>query len=95
MKLWEYLACGRPVIATAGPGYGDLIESVGAGRSVKPGDAASLAHALISLLTVDERVRREMGERGRQAVLKAHTWAARAEQLESLLINAAGTRPRG
>jgi glycosyltransferase involved in cell wall biosynthesis len=95
MKLWEYLACGRPVVATAGPGYGDLVTSVGAGRSVRAGDAESLAHALLSLLKADERARREMGERGRRAVLEAHSWAARAEQLDSLLSDAVGTRVQG
>src|SRR5438045_106361 len=36
MKLWEYLACGRPVVTTAGPGYGDTVESMGAGLAAKP-----------------------------------------------------------
>ncbi len=40
MKLWEYLACARPVVATAGEGYGDMVERLGAGLSVKEEDPA-------------------------------------------------------
>jgi glycosyltransferase involved in cell wall biosynthesis len=84
MKLWEYLACARPVVATAGPGYGDVVESLGCGASVKPDDPADLARVLLAVLE-DAPRRAAMGERGRRAVLQAQTWAARAEELERLL----------
>jgi glycosyltransferase involved in cell wall biosynthesis len=83
MKLWEYLACGRPVVTTAGPGYGDTVEAMGAGLSAKADDAEDLARQLCRLLA-DRALRAAMGERGRTAVLQSHTWAARAAQLESV-----------
>ncbi|WP_187299405.1 glycosyltransferase family 4 protein [Nitrospira moscoviensis] len=83
MKLWEYLACGRPVVTTAGPGYGDTVEAMGAGLSAKADDAEDLARQLRRLLA-DRAVRAAMGERGRTAVVQSHTWAARAAQLESV-----------
>lgn len=83
MKLWEYLACGRPVVATAGPGYGDTVEELRCGLSAKADDPSDLARQLLDLL-VDEGLRRSMGERGRLAVARSHTWAARAEQLEQV-----------
>jgi glycosyltransferase involved in cell wall biosynthesis len=83
MKLWEYLACGRPVVATAGPGYGDTVEELHCGLSAKANDPTDLARQLLCLL-VDEGLRRDMGERGRMAVVRSHTWAARAEQLEQV-----------
>jgi len=83
MKLWEYLACGRPVVTTAGHGYGDTIEAMGAGVSAKADDAEDLARQLCRLLA-DRALRAAMGERGRIAVLQSHTWAARAAQLESV-----------
>ena len=85
MKLWEYLACARPVVATAGPGYGDTVEAVGGGVSAKPDDPEHLAQQLVSLLR-DPEMRTKMGERGRMVVQRLHTWQARAEQLEALLI---------
>jgi glycosyltransferase involved in cell wall biosynthesis len=81
MKLWEYLACGRPVVATAGPGYGETVEELRCGLSVKADDPTDLARQLLRLLG-DQSLRRSMGERGRMAVSRSHTWAARAEQLE-------------
>ncbi len=83
MKLWEYLACGRPVIATAGPGYGETVEALGAGVAVQPDDPADLAAQLVRLLE-DDDLRRTMGERGRIAVEQWHTWDARAQELEAL-----------
>jgi glycosyltransferase involved in cell wall biosynthesis len=81
MKLWEYLACARPVVATAGEGYGDLVEALGAGVSVKGDDARALAQGLCRLIQNPAAASR-MGQSGRAAVLAAHTWEARAVELE-------------
>ncbi len=84
MKLWEYLACARPVVATAGPGFGDAVEAIGAGLAIGVNDAEGLGRALVRLLR--NRVERAgMGERGRAAVEKVHTWDVRAADLESVL----------
>jgi len=81
MKLWEYLACGRPVVATVGPGYGDTVEALRCGLSAKADDPTDFARQL-QCLFVDQDLRRSMGERGRMAVVRSHTWAARAAQLD-------------
>ncbi len=81
MKLWEYLACARPVVATAGAGYGDLVEALGAGVSVQGEDMPSLAAGLCRLIRNPETAIR-MGQSGRAAVVEAHTWEARAVELE-------------
>ena len=92
MKLWEYLSCGRPVVTTAGPGYGETVETIGCGIAVEPDNAQDLAQQLVRLLEdPDERMR--MGERGRKAVIQAHTWDARAQELEQV-CSAALTAPR-
>ncbi|MCC6139915.1 MAG: glycosyltransferase family 4 protein [Nitrospira sp.] len=88
MKLWEYLACARPVVATAGEGYGDFVERLGAGVSVKGDDAVALAKGLCGLIA-NPAAARKMGQSGRAAVLEAHTWEARAVELE----RAFGIRP--
>lgn len=87
MKLWEYLACGRPVVATAGPGYGDTVEELRCGLSAKVNDSTDLARQLLCLL-VDQGLSRCMGERGRMAVIRSHTWAARAAQLDQICCHA-------
>lgn len=83
MKLWEYLACGRPVVATAGPGYGETVETIGCGLSVKPNDPQDVAWSLAYLLA-DAGARVRMGQRGRDAVLHEHTWDVRASILDAL-----------
>jgi glycosyltransferase involved in cell wall biosynthesis len=87
MKLWEYLACGRPVVATAGPGYGETVEELGCGLSARADDPADLARQLLCLLA-DHSLCATMGERGRRAVAQSHTWAVRAEQLEQVCYRA-------
>jgi glycosyltransferase involved in cell wall biosynthesis len=87
MKLWEYLACARSVVATAGPGYGETVEALHCGVSAKADDPRDLARQLIRLL-VDRNLCTRMGERGREAVVQRHTWSARAIQLEQICDHA-------
>jgi glycosyltransferase involved in cell wall biosynthesis len=83
MKLWEYLACARPVVATVGEGYGDTVERLGAGLSVKEEDPAGLAAVVLRVLQ-DPALGRKMGQAGRVAVVHSHTWDARAMELEQV-----------
>jgi glycosyltransferase involved in cell wall biosynthesis len=92
MKLWEYLACARAVVTTSGPGYGDLVDSIGCGLVAPSDQTEELARRLVYLLQHQE-VRQNMGKQGRAAVVKAHTWAARALELEHVCrINSSHTR---
>lgn len=93
MKLWEYLSCGRPVVTTAGPGYGETVVAIGCGLAAEPGDTQDLARQLIRLLE-DPEERMKMGDRGRSAVVQAHTWGARAQELERVCSEAVATKRR-
>ena len=52
LKMFEYIACARPVVVTAVPGAGDLVEAHGCGIVVPPGDIDALRVAIERL--VDE-----------------------------------------
>ena len=95
MKLWEYLACARPVVATVGEGYGNMVERLGAGLSVKEEDPVALAEAVLRVLR-DPASARKMGHAGRIAVMHSHTWDARALELEQVcrVVAAAYVRDR-
>jgi glycosyltransferase involved in cell wall biosynthesis len=93
MKLWEYLSCGRPVVTTIGPGYGETVEAIGCGLAAKPDHAQDVARQLIRLLENSEE-RMKMGERGRMAVIQAHTWDVRAKELELVCHAARAARRR-
>lgn len=85
IKLYEYLACGKPVIASKVTGYGDFVEEIGAGISVDSGNPEAVAEAIISLIR-NKRLREEMGRKGRSAVEAGHTWKGRASEIEHFLF---------
>jgi glycosyltransferase involved in cell wall biosynthesis len=77
MPAGEAMACGVPVISTAG---GALPEVVGeAGILVQPGDTESLREAIVSLLNDPER-RRRLGQAGLARVRTSLTWRHAAQK---------------
>ena len=50
LKTYEYLACGKPIVASSIPGVKDLIDSSGGGISVTPENPTELAAAVIKLI---------------------------------------------
>ena len=83
LKLYETLACGIPAIVTDLPGQADLVRSAQCGVVIAP-DAAALAQAVAYLhANVDEA--RAMGARGAELVKTAHSWAARAADVDAVL----------
>lgn len=66
-SVLEYMALGRPVVATAVGGNGELVIPGETGLLIPPDDDASLAQALGALLDDPERAER-MGAKGRECV---------------------------
>jgi phosphatidylinositol alpha-mannosyltransferase len=62
--LLEAMAAGKPVVASNVEGYASLVTDSAQGLLVPPKNEEKLANALVSLMT-DERLRREMGARGK------------------------------
>jgi phosphatidylinositol alpha-mannosyltransferase len=81
LVLAEAMAAGLPVVASAIPGYVDVVPET-VGRLVEPGNAEAIATALRQLLD-DEPLRRALGERGRE-VAKRYAWPAIAEQVHAV-----------
>jgi hypothetical protein len=67
-KLFEFMALGRPVVASDLPPIRALVGDAGCAILVRPGDAAGYADAIQSLLHDPVRAR-EMGQRGRALIL--------------------------
>ncbi len=80
-KLFEYIAAGVPVVASALPEVQRLIETYGVGWCVTPGDAAELAAALSSALAAREDAR--LADRLRVAAAELH-WSREQARLLSL-----------
>jgi phosphatidyl-myo-inositol alpha-mannosyltransferase len=71
ITLLEAMASGKPIVATENCGYDELF-SRDAGFIVPPDDPYEFAEAILRLLK-DERLRREMGKKGREYALK-YSW---------------------
>ncbi|MGJ9373978.1 glycosyltransferase family 4 protein [Nesterenkonia sp. CF4.4] len=96
LKVYEYLAAGLPVIASAlgelpqlldgrgeavgTPEDGDPAAAMSAGITVPPGDPEALAEAMRDLIGDSSR-RAEMGAAGRRLVEREHSWVMRAQSV--------------
>ncbi|SKC40606.1 glycosyltransferase family 4 protein [Krasilnikoviella flava] len=74
LKVYEYLAAGLPVVASAVGELPDALEHGGAGVLVPPGDAAALADALVGLAHDPDR-RAALGARARAVAVERHDWS--------------------
>ena len=83
LKLLEYMAAGRPVVASEIGFIAEIVRESGCGVLVPPGDAGAHAQALADLLGNPEE-RRRMGAAGRAAVRARYTWATEGEKLVRL-----------
>jgi len=84
LKLYESMSCGVPVIGSDYPGVGDVIRHYDCGVVVPPGDAEALAGAVADLVARPDEAS-AMGHRGREAVERECSWAARAEQRQLVM----------
>jgi glycosyltransferase involved in cell wall biosynthesis len=73
LKVYEYMAAERPVIASRIGQLQKLIQPGFNGVLVTPGDAAELAEALEKLFR-DPPIRSRLGREARRTVLRKHTW---------------------
>jgi glycosyltransferase involved in cell wall biosynthesis len=80
MKVFEYLACGRPVVAYGSPGI-DFVGRIGAGCLVDAVSRSTVVTALSQLIEASPERRAKMGAVGRSYVLDNHTWAAYADRI--------------
>jgi glycosyltransferase involved in cell wall biosynthesis len=73
IKCFEYLACERPLIVRDIPELSFVAEEE-VGVQVGEIDERAIADAVEYLYGLEEGERKAMGKRGREYVLKNHTW---------------------
>lgn len=73
LKLGEYLACERPVVASDIDGVGPVLREANAGIPVPLEDPGELARAVLRLLK-DPTLRDDMGRNGRRYVVENLSW---------------------
>lgn len=85
IKIYEYLACAKPVIAFEVPDLGFLDER-GCGIIVQRDNVPKLTEACLHLLGNDE-LRKNMGDKGRRVVVENYSWTNTAKKISELLEN--------
>ncbi len=80
MKLFEYLACGKPIVATRVAGY-EVVEQAGAGKLIRCGDADQFASELLTL-TENGDLRRRYGENALRFARDNFGWSHVARKIE-------------
>ncbi len=84
LKIFEYMAASKPVVASSVGQIPQLITEGEEGLLVEAGDVTGLAEALRKLSSSPEIASR-MGEAGRRRVLAHHTWDAVLERVLAAL----------
>lgn len=79
-KVFEAMACAKPVLVSAGTWIGGWVQERGVGLAVQGDDPASVSEALVWLRDHPEE-RRAFGERGRELVESGLNWQATAALL--------------
>ncbi len=87
IKLYEYMASGRVVVASDVPGVHEVLEKSQGGLLVPPDSPEALTRA-ISWLLENPRDAEAMGERGRSYAVTHCSWRRTAESIAMILENA-------
>jgi glycosyltransferase involved in cell wall biosynthesis len=83
IKLYEYMACGKPVVASRVEGL-EFVEEERVGRLIKPEDGIDLEKTLSELIEQpQERLR--MGKKGLQVALERFSWESKVVEIEEVL----------
>ena len=80
LKLFDYFACARPVVASDIPAVRHLVDATSACVVVPPDDPGALASAIARLLG-DADARARLGAAGRAWVVRDHGWDAVAARV--------------
>jgi len=83
MKVYEYVACGRPVVVTRVPGIDEWVMREGVGRLAEPQDPESLANGILEVMG-DEELKGKVAAGGPEIVKRQHSWSAVAAAISTI-----------
>lgn len=88
-KIFEVMACERPLIAGVGGEAAGIIERSQGGVQVEPGNAQALAAAVLRVAAMPDAERAAMGRRARAFVVEHYSRVALADRYFGLLTRLA------
>ncbi len=84
LKLFEYMAAGKAIVAAGGPSIERLINHRVNGLLVPAGNPQALAGAMAELID-DDQLRAVLGHAAREQAIEKHSWDRTVERLEGVL----------
>ena len=84
VKLFEYMACGLPVIASNFPAIARIVDNVQCGALVEPQLGTQNIIRIVEDWWKNPDDARRLGENGRQAVLSQYNWESLVNRLDDL-----------
>jgi glycosyltransferase involved in cell wall biosynthesis len=88
LKLFEYMAAGRPIVASDLPSIGEVLSDGTNALLVEPGNPQALVAGIRRIMDDPELATRLAAQAA--ADVRDYTWARRAERLETLLTTLIG-----
>ncbi len=86
LKLFEYMAARRAIVASDLPGWADVVQDKIHALLVPAGDVVALA-AAIQRLKEDALLRKNLADAAYERVLVHYTWSARAALIREFVMN--------
>jgi glycosyltransferase involved in cell wall biosynthesis len=80
LKLFEYMACGKPIVASALGGLDEIFQAHDMGEVVSSLDPKMWTDVILTLLNDPERMK-SCGENGRKAVIEKFNWRSISENI--------------
>lgn len=87
LKIFEYMACRKPVIATSVEPITEIVEDQVTGILVPPGDSEALAKAIIKVIEAKD-LAAKIATKARRMVIAKYSWENLARQLQDFLMEA-------
>lgn len=92
LKLFEYMAAGKAIVATAQNHTADVIQDGHNGLLVEAGNVEGFAEAMLTLLN-DPAERGRLGQNARQLAVELYSWEQYTRRLEEIYLNVLGNAP--
>jgi glycosyltransferase involved in cell wall biosynthesis len=94
LKLFEYMAAGKPIVATALNEAAEVIRDGETGLLVEAGNVIKFAEATLKLIN-DPAERRRLGQNAREKAVKQYSWEHYTRRLEEIYFSVVGNAPSG
>ena len=92
LKLFEYMAAGKAIVATALNQAAEVIQAGHNGLLVEAGDVNGFAEAMLALLN-DPVERGRLGQNARRHAVEQHSWEQYTKRLEGIYLDVLGNAP--